>query len=199
MVVCSPPNQCGTSQSTTLRGPAFLLTLFPSSNWMRPPPNPPPLGPNVLTGTLLRVYPIRGTARRLTHRLTSGSNTICNDPDPLLADIVLFRFFSGFPHWHSFLPPIEWDRPQIYPSLGASVLTGTLLRVYPIRGTARRLTHRLTSDSNTICNDPDPLLADIVIFEFFSGFPQGFKTRLLGGRFPHPFFPFPTNQRGTLQ
>ncbi|KAG7019680.1 hypothetical protein SDJN02_18643, partial [Cucurbita argyrosperma subsp. argyrosperma] len=30
---------------------------------------------------------IDGTARRLAHRPVNGSNTICNDPDPPLADV----------------------------------------------------------------------------------------------------------------
>ena len=63
-----------------------------------PPPNPPPLGPSVLTGTPPHVYPLRRTARRLAHRLVSGFDNICNGPDPPLADIVLFRLsLSSFP------------------------------------------------------------------------------------------------------
>ena len=70
----------------------------------------PPLEDIVLFGLSLRlkalkfrllediVYPLRGTARRLAHCPVSGSDTICNDPDPPLADIVLFELFlSGFP------------------------------------------------------------------------------------------------------
>ena len=92
------PNQCGTSQSTLIRGqrprcPSFLPPIDVGL-----PPNPPPLGPNVLTGTPPRVNPLRGTARRLAHRPMSGSNTICNDPNPPLANIVLFGLsLSGFP------------------------------------------------------------------------------------------------------
>ena len=68
------PNQCGTSQSTSLQGPASLLA-------------------HRLVSTPLRV-----TARRPTHRLVTGSDTICNDPNPPLADIVLFGLsLSGFP------------------------------------------------------------------------------------------------------
>ena len=43
MVVCSPPNQCGTSQSTPLRGPASSLALFPSSNRCGTAPKSTPL------------------------------------------------------------------------------------------------------------------------------------------------------------
>ena len=60
---------------------------------MGPPPNPPPLGPSVLTGTPPRVYPLQGTARRLADRSVFGSDTICNDPDLSLADIS----FRGSP------------------------------------------------------------------------------------------------------
>ena len=68
------PNQCGTSQSTSLWGPAFLLV-------------------HRLVST-----PLRGTARRLAHRPVSDSDTICNNPGPPLADIVLFGLFlSDFP------------------------------------------------------------------------------------------------------
>ena len=67
------PNQCGTSQST-------------------------PFGASILTGTPPCVYPLRETARRIAHRPVSGSNTICNDPDPPLAYIVFFGLsLLGFP------------------------------------------------------------------------------------------------------
>ena len=56
--------------------------------------SPPLLGPSVCTDTLLCDYPFRGTARRLTHRPVSGSDTNCNGPSPLLANIVLL---SNFP------------------------------------------------------------------------------------------------------
>ena len=48
----------------------------------------------------------------------------------------------------------------------------------------RRLAHRSMSGFDIICNAPDPPLADIVLFGLsLSGFPQGFKTRLLGEGF----------------
>ena len=66
-----------------------------------------------------------------------------------------------------------WDRPQIYRPLGPSVLTDTPPRVYPLRRTARRLAHRPVSGSDTICNDSDPPLADIVLFGLsLSDFPS---------------------------
>ena len=63
-----------------------------------PPPNPPPLGPASLLAHRLVSTLLRGTARRLAHRPVSGSDTICNDPDPPLADIVFFGLsLSSFP------------------------------------------------------------------------------------------------------
>ena len=85
--------------------------------------NPLPFGPSVLAGTLsflqsmwdrsqihplwgpasllahsLVSTPLRRTAKRLAHRPVSGSDTICNGPDPPLVDIVLFGLsLSGFP------------------------------------------------------------------------------------------------------
>ena len=81
------------SGSSVIAGTLFFL----QSTWDRPQIHPP-LGPNVFTGTPPRVYPFRGTARRLTHRPVSGSDTICNDLGPLLADMVFFGLsLSGFP------------------------------------------------------------------------------------------------------
>ena len=57
-----------------------------------------------------------------------------------------------------------WDSPQIHPPLEPNILTDIPPRVYPIRETAKRLAHRPVSSSDTICNDPDPQLADIVLF-----------------------------------
>ena len=66
--------------------------------------------------------------------------------------------------WHSFLPPIDVDHPQIHPLWGSVSLLAHRLVSTPLRGTARRLTHRPVSGFNTICNDPNPPLADIVVF-----------------------------------
>ena len=65
---------------------------FLQSMW-DPPPNLPPLGPSLLTGTSSCVYPLRGRASSLAHDQMSGSDTICNDLGSLLADIVLFEPF----------------------------------------------------------------------------------------------------------
>ena len=83
-------------------GPASLLALFPSSNQCGTAPKSTPLwGPTSLLAHRLMSTPFgeeRGTARRLTHRPVSGSDTICNDSDPPLVDIVLFGLsLSGFP------------------------------------------------------------------------------------------------------
>ena len=79
--------------------PAFLLALFPSSNQCGTAPKSTPIwGPASLLAHCLVPTPLRGTARRLAHHPVSSSDTICNVPDPPLADIVLFRLFpSGFP------------------------------------------------------------------------------------------------------
>jgi len=91
-----------------------------------------------------------------------------------------------------------WDHPQIHPPLGSSILTSTPPRVYLLRRTARRLAHRLVTGSDTICNDPDSPLADIVLFR---AFPQGFKTHLLGEGFHtlinDDLFSSPTNMGHT--
>ena len=124
----------------------------------------------------------------------------CNNPDPPLADIVLFcalpqsfkmrmlgeGFYTlmngvlfssptnvGY-HNPPPPPPLEpsvlagirsfhqsmWDPLQIHPPLGPSVLTDTP----PLRVIARRLAHRSVSSSDTICNDPDQPLANIILF-----------------------------------
>ena len=95
------------------------------------------------------------------------------------------------PRWHSFLPPIDVGPPPNPPLFGAqrsywhtAFLLAHHLVSIPLRGTTRRLAYRLVSGSDTICNDPDPPLTYIVLFGLsLSGFPQGFKTRLLGEGF----------------
>ena len=101
LALFSSSNRCGTTpKSTTLWGPASLLahrlvsTPFGEQRegWhiVRCPQIHHPLGPASLLAHRLVSTPLRGTARRLTHRPVSGSDTISNDPDPPLADIVLF-------------------------------------------------------------------------------------------------------------
>ena len=87
----SPPQSMWDLTIHPLQGPASLLTLVPFSNRCGTPPNPPPSGPSILTGTPPRVYPLRGTTSSLSHRSVSGSDTICNGPSLPLADIVIFR------------------------------------------------------------------------------------------------------------
>ena len=92
-------------------------------------------------------------------------------------------FGAQCPRWHSFPSPIDVGLPNPPPS-GPSVLAGTLSCVYPFRGSASSLIHRLMSGSDTICNRPSPPLADIVFFELFlSGFPPRFLKRLVGRGF----------------
>ena len=111
-------NQYGTSQSIPLRAPASSLTLFPSSNWCRIAPKStpfgaqrpywhtalwlPPLGNSEKAGTSSGtppcVYPLSGNSEKASTSLVSGSDTICNDSNPPLADIILFGLsLSCFP------------------------------------------------------------------------------------------------------
>ena len=130
------PNQCGIST---------IHVLFSSPTNVGHH-NPPPSGPSVLSGTSPRVYPLRGTTKRLTHRPVSSSPQLfCSLPQPM------------------------WDITIHLPS-GPRVLTGILPRVYPLRGTTRKPAHRLpVSSSNTICNSPNPPL-DVLFGLFFSSF-----------------------------
>ncbi|KAG7013676.1 hypothetical protein SDJN02_23843, partial [Cucurbita argyrosperma subsp. argyrosperma] len=79
------------------------VLAVPSSNRCGTTPKSTPFGPSVLTGTPPHTYPIRGTARRLTHSPMSGTDTICNGPDPPLADIVAYlltvMLVTSMPPW----------------------------------------------------------------------------------------------------
>ena len=137
--------------------------------------NPPLSGSNVLTGTPPRVYfPSENSEK-------AGMDT----------RFTPFRAQRSYWHTASCLLPFEKQRESWHRHT---------TRVYPLRGTTRKLAHRLVSISDTVCNDPDPLLADIVLFELSpSGSPQDFKTRLLMEGF-HPLingvlFSSPTNVR----
>ena len=59
------------------------------------------------------------------------------------------------------------------------------------------------SGSNTICNDPNPPLADIVLFSLsLLGFPSRLSNSSARKRFPHPYkecFVLLPNQGGTSQ
>ena len=81
-----------------LRGPVSSLTLVPFPNRCGTATKSTPFGTSILPGTPPCVYPLRGTARRMTHHPVSGSNTICNDPEPPLEHIVFFGLsLLGFP------------------------------------------------------------------------------------------------------
>ena len=70
-----------------------------------------------------------------------------------------------------------WDPLQIHPPLGPASLLAHCLESTFLRVTTRRLAHCSVSGSDTIWNDPDPLLADIVLFGLsLSGFPYAFES-----------------------
>ena len=118
-MVCSTPQPMWDITIHPLQGPASLLTLFPSSNRCGTAPKSTPFGAQrpywhiascllplgnskkadtSFGGTSPSVYSLWGTARRLAHRLVSGSDTIFNTPNSPLADIVLFGFsLFGYP------------------------------------------------------------------------------------------------------
>ena len=80
-----------------VREPASSLTLISFSNRCGTHQIYPPSRLNILTGTSTHVHPLRGSASLLAHRPVSGSNVICYNSSPPLADMVLFGFFlSGF-------------------------------------------------------------------------------------------------------
>ena len=74
-------------------GPRSLLALIPFFHRCGTTTKSTSFRVSVLTGTLPCVYPLWGIARRLTHRPVTGSDIICNDPNPPLAHIVLFVIF----------------------------------------------------------------------------------------------------------
>ena len=86
--------------------------------------------------------------------------------------------FNALADTHSLLQSI-WD-PLFHPPSGPSVLAGTPSHVHPLWDSTSSLAHRSMSDFDTICNDPSPPLADLVLF----GLPlKVFKTCLLGRGF----------------
>ena len=147
------------------QGPAFSLTLVPFSNRCGTLTKSTPLGPSILNGTLPRVYPLREIASLLVHCpiSTPGNTLLTHYPvstplrNSLLADTSLS------------VCPLSENR----------LLTNTSLSVCPFLGTTSSLAHRLLSGSDTICNDPSPLLVDIVLFGFSrSSFPSRFLKRV---------------------
>ena len=92
------PNRCGISQSTPLRVPASSLTLVLFSNRCGTPQSTPFQGPTSLLAHRLLSTLLQSSTSLLAHRPMCGSDTICNDPSPSLANIVLFGLsLSGFP------------------------------------------------------------------------------------------------------
>ena len=78
-----------------LSWPRSLLALIPFFNRYETTTKSTSFGASVLTGTPPCVYPPWGIARRLTHCPVTGSDIICNDLDPPLADIVLFGLWRS--------------------------------------------------------------------------------------------------------
>ena len=77
---------------TLIKGVLFSSTTNVGSH------NPPPFGAKCPCWHTASCPPLQGPASSLTHHPVSGSNIICNDPSPPLADIVLFApSLSGFP------------------------------------------------------------------------------------------------------
>ena len=99
--------------------------------------------------------------------------------------LVFFLFFFFFFQQSAVFPStiFSW---QIAQSSGPSVLTGTPPRVYPLRGTTSSLAHCLVSGSDTICNGPGPLLANIVLYGLsLSDFPSRLWNMSARERFSH--------------
>ena len=73
--------------------------------------------------------------------------------------------------------------PSIHPLWGQQG-AGTPPCVHPLRCSASSLAYRPMSGSDTICNNPNPPLADIALFGFpFRAFLKVFKTHQLGRGF----------------
>ena len=121
----SPPNQYGISQSTPPSGPNVLATTRSLLQSMWDPLIHPPSGPNVLAGTSPRVHPPSGfsflagisfgvhplwsSTSLLAHRPMFGFDAICNGPNPLQAEIVLFSKKLAFQSTKIFLFFLLWD------------------------------------------------------------------------------------------
>ena len=113
----------------------------------------------------------------------------CNSSSPPLADIVLFGFsLLDFSLWafsqgfktrllkrgfHTFIRNVSSPLQPMWD-----------LTIHPPWSPTSSLAHRSVSGFNTICNRPNPLLADIVLFSLsFWASPQSFKTHLIGSGF----------------
>ena len=91
---------------------------------------------------------------------------------------------SVFTGTHSLLQSM-WD-PPIHPLRGPTSLLPHRL-VSPLRGSTSLLAHHPVFDSNTICNDPSLLLADIIFFGLsLSGFSSRFLKRICWGEVSIP-------------
>ena len=110
----------------------------------------------------------------------SGSDIICKAPYLLIADVVLFRLFSGTARRLANRSVSDSDtiRKALYLLIADIVFFRLFSR------TVRRLAHRSVSDSDIICKALYLLIADIVLFGLFSreilSFLTSFKMRLHG-------------------
>ena len=87
-------NRCRISQSTPLQGPTSSLAFLPFSNRCGTPQSTPLWS----LASLLAHRIVSTPFGAQPHRLVSGSDTICNGPNPPLTDIVFFGLFLlGFP------------------------------------------------------------------------------------------------------
>ena len=93
----------------------------------------------------------------------SGLNILANTP----------------PHVHPFGAQSHNPSP-----LEPSVLASTSPHVHPLWGSTSLLAHLPMSNSDTICNNPNPPVVDSILFGLFlPEFPQSFKTHMLGRGF----------------
>ena len=93
-------NRCGTTtKSTSFRAqrPTSSLTLIPFSNQFGTTPKSTPWGPLFLLAHCLVSTPFGEQLPRWHIAQYLGSYTICNGPDPPLANIVHFRLSSSSP------------------------------------------------------------------------------------------------------
>ena len=123
--------------------------------------SPPPSGPSILTGTPSHVH-IPKSLRPYQHTTSCP----CSPSPPLLnrygisqPSPLAFSVLIGIP-------------PHVHPPSGLSLLVGTSLNIC----------------SDTICNRPNPLLANIVVFGLsLSSFLSRFLNAYAMERFSHPY------------
>ena len=159
-------------------GPASSLALIPFSN---------------RCGTSTKSTPLRASVSLLTHRSVSGSDTICNNSSPPLADIVLFglplkvfktcQFGRGF---HTLINDVSFSSRPVWD------LTGTKGE-YLMENELQSIIFfaKLHQYSSNICQ-ADVRLAYLPIklgtVNFQSNFWKAFFICSLKGKYCAPFF-----------